>query len=154
MSTNISQDSSRSANQEIDARGPRFGAAITTIVLAIVLLTQSIELLAVQTAVFAIGGFIGPQHSPYAFIYRKFVKPRLKSPLITEDSRPPQFSQLVGFVFTLVGFIGLATNTDLLFTIAIAGALFAAFLNAAFAFCLGCEMYLRGRQIIAKFRSF
>lgn len=153
MSTTNSINTASKTSQEIDARGPRFGAAITTLVLATVLVTESIELLAFQTAVFAIGGFIGPQHSPYAFIYRKIVKPRLKSPLVTEDSRPPQFAQLVGFGFALTGFIALATGFEIIFNIAIAGALFAAFLNAAFAFCLGCEMYLRGKRLISKFRS-
>jgi hypothetical protein len=153
MSTNTSTNSNLLTDREIDARGPRFGAAITTVVLAIVLLTQSIELLAAQTAIFAIGAFIGPQHSPYAYIFRKFVKPRLKSPLVTEDCRPPQFAQSVGFLFGLAGFAGLALQIDLLFQVAVAGALVAAFLNAAFNFCLGCEMYLRGARIAARFRS-
>lgn len=153
MSINIPKDSIENTVREIDARGPRFGAAITTVVLAVILITGSIELLALQTAIFAIGGFIGPQHSPYAFIFKKLVLPRLKSPRVTEDARPPQFAQFVGFLFALTGFISLALNQDLIFTIAISGALVAAFLNAAFSFCLGCEMYLRGVKILAKFRS-
>jgi hypothetical protein len=122
-------------------------------VLAVVLLTESIELLAIQTAVFAIGAMVGPQYSPYAYLYRKIVQPKLRSPLVTEDSRPPQFAQSVGFIFGLTGFIALALNMSLLFTVAVAGALMAAFLNAAFNFCLGCEMYLRGVKIINRFRS-
>ena len=38
----------------VDPRGPRFGAAITTVVLAIVLLTASGWLLFAQTLVFAL----------------------------------------------------------------------------------------------------
>lgn len=153
MSTNISQNSKLATGREIDARGPRFGALLTTIVLAIVLVTQSIELLAIQTAVFAIGALVGPQYSPYAYLYRKLVQPRLRGPLITEDVRPPQFAQSVGFIFGLTGFIGLALNIELLFIVAVAGAFMAAFLNAAFNFCLGCEMYLRGAKIINRLRS-
>ncbi|HEY2266411.1 MAG TPA: DUF4395 family protein, partial [Streptosporangiaceae bacterium] len=40
---------------EIDPRGPRFGAVITTVVLAVVLLTGSAWLLAAQLVVFAVG---------------------------------------------------------------------------------------------------
>jgi hypothetical protein len=153
MSTNLSTNIDLVSDREIDARGPRFGALLTTIVLATVFLTESIELLAIQTAIFAIGAFVGPQHTPYAYIYRKFVKPRLSSPLITEDARPPQFAQSVGFIFALTGFAGLALQINWLFFTAIIGALVAAFLNAAFEFCLGCEMYLRGQKLLQIVRT-
>ena len=58
------------SNIEIDARGPRFSAAITTLVLALALVTESIWVIAFQAIVFAIGAFKGPQFTPYAFIYR------------------------------------------------------------------------------------
>lgn len=153
MSIFITKNNSVAKNIEIDARGPRFGALITTVVLALVLLTQSIELLAVQVTVFAIGAFVGPQYSPYAYVYRKLVKPRLKSPLVTEGVRPPQFAQGVGFLFGLSAFLGLAFNLQSVFTVAVVGALMAAFLNAAFDFCLGCEMYLRGAKVIHRLQS-
>ena len=59
----------------IDARGPRFGALITTSVLATVLISESIWLLAFQSLVFAIGAFFGPSQTPYGLIYRKLVQP-------------------------------------------------------------------------------
>jgi len=126
----------------IDARGPRFGAGITTIVLAAALATNNVWFIVVQALVFAIGAFKGPQFTPYAFIYKTIVKPRLKGEVPTEEVKPPQFAQRVGLLFALVAIIGAATGIDLLFTIAVAGALGAAFLNAAFNFCLGCEIYL------------
>jgi len=126
----------------IDARGPRFGAAITTVVLAAALATNNVWFIVVQALVFAIGAFKGPQFTPYAFIYKKIVKPRLKGEVPTEEVKPPQFAQKIGLLFALVAITGAATGLDLLFTIAVAGALGAAFLNAAFNFCLGCEIYL------------
>ena len=126
----------------IDARGPRFGAAITTVVLAAALATNNVWFIVVQALVFAIGAFKGPQFTPYAFIYKTVVKPRLKGEVPTEEVKPPQFAQRVGLLFAVVAIIGAATGLDLLFTIAVAGALGAAFLNAAFNFCLGCEIYL------------
>ena len=126
----------------IDARGPRWSAVITTVVLAIALVTSSLWVIAFQAVVFAIGALRGPQFTPYAFIFKKLIKPRLKSAATLEDVRPPQFAQTVGFGFALVAVIASVTGAGGLFTIAVAFALAAAFLNAAFNFCLGCEMYL------------
>ena len=136
-------------NIEIDARGPRFSAALTTVVLALALVTGSVWVATFQAVVFAIGAINGPQFTPYAFIYRTLIKPRLKSPLRTEDVRPPQFAQSIGLLFALVALAGAATGISVVFTIAVAAALAAAFLNAAFDFCLGCQVYL----LLARLRS-
>jgi hypothetical protein len=133
----------------IDARGPRFSAAITTVVLATALATNNLWVVIAQAIVFAIGAFRGPQFTPYALIFKKIVKPRLKSAVITEDVRPPQFAQSVGLIFALVAITGSITGISGLFVVAVSFALAAAFLNAAFNFCLGCEMYvllLRARK--------
>ena len=134
---------------EIDARGPRFSAALTTVVLAIALVTGSVWVALFQAVVFAIGATKGPQFTPYAFIYRSLIKPRLKSPLRTEDVRPPKFAQSIGLAFALVAIVGAATGTSVVFSVAVAAALAAAFLNAAFDFCLGCQVYL----ILARVRN-
>ena len=126
----------------IDVRGPRFSAAITVIVLAIALATQSAWVLALQGVVFAIGAIRGPQFTPYAFIFKRIVKPLLRGEVVTEDSRPPQFAQTVGFLFALVGLLGAAIGSVPVFSIAVGFALAAAFLNSVFNYCLGCEMYL------------
>jgi hypothetical protein len=126
----------------IDARGPRFGAVITTTVLAIALLTQNKWVLLAQGVVFAIGAIRGPQFTPYGLIFKNFIKPRLAQPGPTEDVRPPKFAQSVGFLFALVGVIGAFAGANIVFTVATGFALGAAFLNAAFNYCLGCEMYL------------
>jgi hypothetical protein len=126
----------------IDARGPRFGALITTAVLATALVTQSVWVMVFQAVIFAIGAIKGPQFTPYAFIYKKVVRPRLKGEVPTEDIRPPQFAQSVGLIFALAALAGSITGITPLFVAAVAFALAAAFLNAAFNFCLGCEVYL------------
>jgi hypothetical protein len=126
----------------IDARGPRWSALITTVVLAVALVTSSLWLILFQAVVFAIGALRGPQFTPYAFIFKNVIRPRLKSPVSFEDVRPPQFSQGVGLAFTIVAIIGSATGASGVFTVAVGFALAAAFLNAAFNFCLGCQMYL------------
>ena len=127
---------------QIDARGPRWSAVITTIVLAIALVTSNLWVISFQAVVFAIGAIRGPQFTPYAFIFKKLIKPRLKSEATFEDVRPPQFAQSIGLGFALVAVIASVTGADGVFTIAVGFALAAAFLNAAFNFCLGCEIYL------------
>ena len=133
----------------IDARGPRFGATITTTVLAVALVTQNKWVLVAQGLIFLIGALRGPQFTPYGLIYKNLVKPRLSKVGPTEDVRPPKFAQAVGFVFAFVGSIGAFAGVDLVFTIATGFALAAAFLNSAFNYCLGCEMYL----LIVRFTS-
>jgi hypothetical protein len=131
-----------SAGPAVDPRGPRFSAILTTVVLAVVLITQWWPLLALQTVVFAVGAFVGLKPTPYSLIYRYLVAPRLGPTSEREDAAPLRFAQAVGFVFALVGTIGFITGVTALGLVATAFALFAAFLNAAFNFCLGCEMYL------------
>jgi hypothetical protein len=126
----------------IDSRGPRWSALITAIVLATALVTSSIWVIAYQAVVFAIGAIRGPQFTPNAFIFKKLIRPRLKSEVTFEDVRPPQFAQAVGLGFALIAVIASVVGAGGVFTIAVGFALAAAFLNAAFNFCLGCEMYL------------
>ena len=135
-----------SAGPPVDPRGPRFAAWITTVVLAIALVTQWWPLLALQTVIFAIGGFIGLRYAPYSLIYRYLVAPRLQPTDEREDAAPLRFAQAVGFVFGAVGTVGFATGLTVLGITATALALAAAFLNAAFGFCLGCETYLLLRR--------
>jgi hypothetical protein len=127
---------------EIDPRGARFGAVITVIVLAVVLVTRSAWLLAAQTVVFAIGAAAGLRYAPYGMLYRRFVRPRLGPPAHTEAEAPPRFAQGVGAVFAVAGLIGYVTGAVVVGTAFTALALAAAFLNAAFDFCLGCQVYL------------
>ena len=141
MTQVISQNTIKK-NIAIDARGPRFSALLTLIVLSLAIYTQSIWVLAIQIVVFAIGAIKGPQFTPYSFVFKKLVAPRLKRQAPKEDVRPPQFAQSVGLVFAIVGLAGIIANIPLLFTISLGFALGAAFLNAAFNFCLGCEIYL------------
>ncbi len=126
----------------IDPRGPRFGAAITTLVLAVVLLTGSGWLLFAQTLVFAVGALGGLRYAPYGLLYRYLVRPRLGPPSRTEAEAPPRFAQGVGMVIAGLGCVGFAAGATVAGIVFAALALAAAFLNAAFDFCLGCHMYL------------
>ena len=132
----------------IDARGPRFGAVITTGVLAVVLIAAGVShfvagwLLFAQTLVFAVGALGGLRYAPYGLIYRHLVRPRLGPAVKTEPEAPPRFAQGAGMVFAGIGAIGFAAGTPVLGIVFAAFALAAAFLNAAFGYCLGCQMFL------------
>jgi hypothetical protein len=132
---------------EIDPRGPRVGAVITMIVFAVVLLTGSAWLLAVQALFFAIGTVLGLPRSPYGLLYRLVIRPRLGPPGALEPAMPPRFAQGLGLVISIVGVIGYAAGVTALGMAAAAAGLVAAFLNGIFGLCLGCEMYLLIRRI-------
>jgi hypothetical protein len=131
---------------QIDPRGARFAAAVTAVVLAAVLLLApapiGVALLAVQTAVFAIGAGRGVQHTPYSWLFRTVVRPRIGPPAEREDAAPPRFAQAVGFGFAAVGLVGFLLGASLVGVVATGFALAAALLNAVFGLCLGCEAYL------------
>jgi hypothetical protein len=127
---------------EIDPRGPRFGALITMVVFALVLITGSVWLLAAQAVVFAAGAFLGLRNSPYGLVYKWLVRPRLGPPSELEAEAPPRFAQAVGLVISIIGIIGFAAGLRPLGLVAAALGLVAAVLNGVFGLCLGCEMYL------------
>jgi hypothetical protein len=131
----------------VDVRGPRFAAWVTTAVLVATLITAAFSsmaaavILGLQTIVFAIGAWRGPRQHPYGLIFGRLVAPRL-GPVTDREPVPPlKFAQLVGLVFAVVGTVGFAAGVPLLGLTATGFALVAAFLNAAFGICLGCQIY-------------
>jgi len=131
----------------VDPRGQRFAALLSTIVLALVLITGSVWLLAAQAAVFAVCAIYGLRYAPYGLLFRWLVRPRIGPPAELEPEAPPRFSQAVGLVISVIGVAGYASGVTALGIVATALALAAAFLNAAFGYCLGCQIYLLIRRI-------
>ncbi|KRE26535.1 hypothetical protein ASG82_08180 [Mycobacterium sp. Soil538] len=132
---------------QVDVRGPRFVAWVTTAVLVVTLLVSASSpaiaavILGAQTVVFALGAALGPRRHPYGLVFVSFVAPRL-SPVTEREPVPPlKFAQLVGFVFAVIGVVGFAAGSAVLGLVATGFALVAAFLNAAFGICLGCRLY-------------
>lgn len=141
------------SRQGIDPRGPRFTAAVTAVVLGVVLLlpaTPAAWLLAAQTVLFAWGAAAGVQRTPLAWVFRTVLRPRLAAPAEFEDPRPPRFAQSVGLAFAAVGLVGYLAGVTLLGQVAVGLALVAALLNAVTGFCLGCEMYLIGKRLTTR----
>jgi hypothetical protein len=137
----------------IDPRGPRVTATLTSVVLAVVLLTPTglaAALLAMQAVIFGWGAWRGVQHTPYAAVFRAVVRPRLAAPLELEDPRPPRFAQGLGLGFVGVALVALLAGLTTVGLVAVGLALVAALLNAVFGLCLGCELYVILRRAIAR----
>lgn len=131
----------------VDVRGPRFAAWLTTAVLLAVLAASAVDpaaaavILSAQAVVFAIGALGGPRRHPYGLLFARWVAPRLSPVSEREPVAPLRFAQLVGLAFAVVGVAGFASGVEQVGLIATGGALAAAFLNAAFGICLGCQIY-------------
>ena len=133
----------------IDPRGPRFTAGITAVLLLAVAVLgfggaalAAWVLLAALSALFAWAAFAGVRRHPFGLLFKRFVRPRLAPPEELEDPRPPTFAQGVGFAVTVAGVILGAAGLTLAVPIAASFAFIAAFLNAVFGYCLGCQLYL------------
>ena len=147
-------------SKQLDPRGPRFGAAITTVLFAAILLLgipaatepafdAAWWLLVAATVLFGWGSILGPSGHPYAWLYRVSLKKLLGAPSFMEDEAPPRFAQTVGFAISLLGVLLHLFAVPWGLVIASAMAFVAAFLNAVFGLCLGCELYsllLRSRR--------
>lgn len=133
------------AGHGIDPRGPRFGAALTAVLLVAALLLgpgAGTIVLAVVVVSFLVGAVRGPGGTWQGWLFRTLVRPRLGPPTELEDPEPPRFAQTVGLVITGIG-LGL-TLLGLTWALPVfaALALVAAGLNAVTGFCLGCQIYL------------
>lgn len=143
-------------NLLIDVRGPRFGAAITTAVLATALVVQGpvgVALVAFQVAMFAISTVAGLAWSPYGSLFR-IVKRRLDlgPPPETELEGPPRFAQLCGLIVAGIGLAAFAVaGVDAVVGwVAVGLVLALSSLLALTGICVGCELYLVGVRLRAR----
>jgi hypothetical protein len=140
-------------SQQVDPRGQQFAAAVTSAVLVAVLLTApgpvAVVLLVAQVALFATAVVRGVHRTPVAAVFRTVVRPRLAPATHLEDPDPPRFAQAVGLVFAVLALAGFGSGVTVLGFLATGAALIAALLNATIGLCLGCELYLLGRRVLA-----
>jgi len=156
------------APRGIDPRGPRFAAGITSVLLLVDvflgltglstaqgpggwaitsatlaerILDPAFLLLLAATLLF-LWGVLSPRTAPWGALYRTLVAPRLAPPQELEDPRPPRFAQGVGLFVTGIGLVLHLLGVPWALPIAAGMAFVAAFLNAVFGLCLGCQLYL------------
>jgi len=134
----------------LDPRGPRFGAGITSILMVLVIYfslePQTINLafgiMSFAVVMFILGSALGPAKHPYSYLYKYTLRKLLKEPTELEAPTPVHFAQVVGLIVTGSGLVLHLVAVPNALPIAAAAAFVAAFLNAVFAYCLGCQMYL------------
>ncbi|SDQ08903.1 DUF4395 domain-containing protein [Microbacterium sp. cf332] len=156
------------ATDRLDVRAPRFAASLTAALLLAAVLASLLGtatasagagwllpatpiparladvgfLLVLLAALLFLWGVASPRTAPWGVLFRRVVRPRLSPPREFEDPRPPRFAQGVGLVVTSAGLLLHLAGVPWALPISAALAFAAAFLNAAFGFCLGCQMYL------------
>ena len=136
--------------EQLDPRGPRFGAGISSILMLVVIYlsldpaTESIALAVMGFAVvmFTFGSVLGPAKHPYSYLYKYTLRKFLKAPEYLEPATPVHFAQVIGLIITGTGLTLGLVGVPYALAIAAAGAFMAAFVNAVFAYCIGCQMYL------------
>ena len=168
----------------IDPRGPRFAAAITSLLLLIdvflaltglatqragewfadqplaaaaftpdagwaiqeaSLAQRALDpafLLLIVIALLFLWGVIAPRTAPWSVLFRRVIAPRLPKPTEREDPRPPRFAQGVGLFVSVIGLALHLAGVPWALPVAASLAFAAAFLNAVFGLCLGCQLYL------------
>jgi hypothetical protein len=140
----------KSGPKGIDPRGPRFGAAITAVLMVLVIylslaaetVNLALGIMIFSVTMFVFGTALGPAKHPYSYIYKFLVRPALKPPTALENATPVHFAQFVGLLVIGTGFVLHLVGVAYALPVAAAAAFTAAFLNAIFAYCLGCQMYL------------
>jgi hypothetical protein len=136
--------------KQLDPRGPRFGAGITSVLMVLViyfsLAPETIDIafgiMAFAVLMFTFGSLLGPAKHPYSYLYKYTLRKFLKDPTELEAPKPVHFAQVVGLIVTGTGFLLHILAVPNALPVAAAAAFIAAFLNAVFAYCLGCQMYL------------
>jgi hypothetical protein len=91
---------------------------------------------------FTFGSILGPAKHPYSYLYKYTLRRFLKAPAYLEPATPVHFAQVIGLVITGLGLTLGLLGTPFALPIAAAAAFMAAFINAVFAYCIGCQMYL------------
>ncbi|MEY3933884.1 MAG: hypothetical protein RLZZ606_483 [Actinomycetota bacterium] len=140
------------SQNKIDPRGPRFGATITSVLMLVVIYfaldttnySIAVWLVAIVTGLFAIGATLGTAKHPYGLIFKRLVRPLLPAPAELEDARPPKFAQVIGLIISSAGLIFglLGQDFQVGLIVAAIGIFLAAFLNSAFNYCVGCQIWL------------
>lgn len=133
---------------QIDVRGPRFSAALTTVVLAVAFLLRSPWVLGLQVVVFAVGSIAGLRWSPYGNVFR-FLKRRLDlgPPPDTEPEAGPRFSQTLGFIVSGAGLGLVVAGVEVVGWALVLAVLALSGLLALTGLCVGCELYGLGQRL-------
>lgn len=133
----------------VDTRQPRFGQAITGVVLATAFLFRWPPALPVLAVILGFGSLLGPAANLYAYLFRGAKRAfRLGAPRELEEAAPPRFANTLGFLFLTAATVAhYAFGADILawaLALMVSGL---ALLAATTGLCVGCEAYVVARRL-------
>lgn len=130
----------------IDAHAPRFNQAVIGTGSLLAVVTGWWPILAVLAAQLGVGLRFGRRYCLPCVAYFEIVQPRIGEGEI-EDSRPPRFANLIGFVVLAAASVSYVAGVTLL-GVALGGLVaILALLASTTGFCLGCEIYKLGARV-------
>lgn len=90
-------------------------------------------------------GVVNPELGPFRQLYLKVLKPRglVKPRVVQEDATPHQFAQVVGAVCLLAAGAAFVAGAVAVGWVLAWIVVALAFLNFAFDFCVGCQIYFQ-----------
>jgi thiosulfate/3-mercaptopyruvate sulfurtransferase len=135
----------RTAEDLIDARGPRFASVITAVVLGIALIGVYTPLfpmlVGLQALVFFLGAALGVRRQPYVAFFAAVLAPRLPPAPKWQDPTAPRITQAIALVLLVVALVSWAFGGLTVATVCVAAAFVVALTLALTGFCIGCEGY-------------
>lgn len=135
----------RTADDLIDARGPRFASVVTAAVLALALIGVYTPLFPIlvglQALVFFIGAALGVRRQPYIAFFDRVLAPRLAPAPRWQDPTAPRVAQAIALVLLVVALMAWAFGGLTVAVICVAAAFVVALTLALTGYCIGCEGY-------------
>lgn len=135
----------RTADDLIDARGPRFASVITAVVLGFALVgiyTSAFPILVgLQALVFLLGAVVGVARQPYVVFFRVVLAPRLAPAPTWQDPRAPRIAQAIALALLIIALSAWFVGGLTIAAVCVAAAFVVALTLALTGFCIGCQGY-------------
>ena len=135
----------RTADDLIDARGPRFASVITAVVLGVALVGVYTPLFPIlvglQALVFLVGAALGVRRQPYVAFFQSVLAPRLAPAPRWQDPAAPRIAQAIALVLLVVALVAWSFGGVTVAVICVAAAFVVALTLALTGYCIGCPGY-------------
>ena len=135
----------RTADDLIDARGPRFASVITAVVLGVALVGVYTPLFPIlvglQALVFLVGAALGVRRQPYVAFFQSVLAPRLAPAPRWQDPAAPRIAQAIALVLLVVALVAWSFGGVTVAVICVAAAFVVALTLALTGYCIGCQGY-------------